>query len=325
MVILKDKLRKLMKFIYILIKNIYRQEELKKIITLLSFSFILYSIIVNVEKLDSYSLYNFSLWNIFFSVAFTCLSIFMNACAWKFLCFWLGFNYLSIDLINLFLKTNIFKYLPSGILHFAERLREIKVELSFRSSMEAVFIEPFLMLASGLFCASFGNFNLVIKIIFLLPMLIFLPDFRGLLRTSLDKIISSKITSIDPSYEFINTKANLEEVSNNSYPFKPLFFEILFIFFRFIGFFYCLIIFGLNNNLAFLDWFSSFSLAWVCGLIVPGAPGGIGVFEAILLFLVRGSVEDYQFIYSLILYRLISTISDVFMYLFSRRIRTVKE
>ena len=57
---------------------------------------------------------------------------------------------------------------------------------------------------------------------------------------------------------------------------------------------------------------SSFSLAWIVGLIVPAAPGGLGVFESVLLFCLASKLPEAPLLASLLCYRIISTIADIF-------------
>lgn len=55
----------------------------------------------------------------------------------------------------------------------------------------------------------------------------------------------------------------------------------------------------------------AFLLSWVVGFIVPGAPGGIGIREAIITFLLAKSVQQESVVISIIIYRFITTIGDL--------------
>lgn len=67
------------------------------------------------------------------------------------------------------------------------------------------------------------------------------------------------------------------------YPWPPLLAELAFVLLRFAGFACCVWAFDLQLSLPWVTWLSGFALAWTVGLVVPGAPGGLGVFEAVLL------------------------------------------
>jgi len=56
-----------------------------------------------------------------------------------------------------------------------------------------------------------------------------------------------------------------------------------------------------------------FSLSWSLGLVVPTAPGGVGVFEACLLFLVGRNIPQNAILVSLIYFRVISTSADLLL------------
>jgi hypothetical protein len=99
-------------------------------------------------------------------------------------------------------------------------------------------------------------------------------------------IIHPKI--LNPSLRFISRLKNKEKssaVEIEQYPARYLLGEIGFLLLRGTGFiltWMALIPLDLSQ-IPIL--FSVFSFAWLMGLIVPGAPGGIGIFEAIAIAL----------------------------------------
>ena len=95
------------------------------------------------------------------------------------------------------------------------------------------------------------------------------------------------------------------------YPYKPLFVEIIFIVFRFIGFLCCVNAFSIGSLVSHGELISSFSLAWIIGLVVPAAPGGLGVFESVILFSLSSHLPEAPLLASLLCYRLVSTVSDI--------------
>jgi len=54
-------------------------------------------------------------------------------------------------------------------------------------------------------------------------------------------------------------------------------------------------------------------LSWSLGLVVPAAPGGVGVFEACLLFFVGRNIPQNTILVSLIYFRVISTSADLLL------------
>ena len=57
--------------------------------------------------------------------------------------------------------------------------------------------------------------------------------------------------------------------------------------------------------------FGAFCLAFVVGLVVPGAPGGMGVFEATAIALLSDRYSTGIILGAVALYRIISILADV--------------
>jgi glycosyltransferase 2 family protein len=55
---------------------------------------------------------------------------------------------------------------------------------------------------------------------------------------------------------------------------------------------------------------SLFSLAWLAGLVIPGAPGGLGVFEAIAVTLLQDALSAGIILSAVALYRLVGTSAE---------------
>ncbi len=57
---------------------------------------------------------------------------------------------------------------------------------------------------------------------------------------------------------------------------------------------------------------SAFSFAWLLGLIIPGAPGGMGVFEATIIALLETSTFPIEVVLSTIaILRIISIVAEL--------------
>jgi uncharacterized membrane protein YbhN (UPF0104 family) len=60
-----------------------------------------------------------------------------------------------------------------------------------------------------------------------------------------------------------------------------------------------------------------FSIAWVAGFIIPGAPGGIGVREAVIIFFITPIIGEAQSIAVAIALRFITLLGDVWFLIIS--------
>ena len=70
--------------------------------------------------------------------------------------------------------------------------------------------------------------------------------------------------------------------------------------------------FSIGSLISQAELISSFSLAWIIGLVIPAAPGGLGVFESVILFRLGSQLPEASLLATLLCYRLVSTISDIF-------------
>jgi len=95
------------------------------------------------------------------------------------------------------------------------------------------------------------------------------------------------------------------------YPLVPLLGELAFVLVRFSGFACCVLAFDAAPLLAWNQWLSGFALAWTLGLVLPGAPGGLGVFEAALLLRLGGLVPEAPLLAIALSYRLVTSLADL--------------
>jgi hypothetical protein len=100
-------------------------------------------------------------------------------------------------------------------------------------------------------------------------------------------------------------------LSLRSYPWAPLLGQWAFVLMRFAGFACCVLAFDLQHSLDWWRWLSAFALAWTVGLVVPGAPGGLGVFESVLLLRLGTALPDPALLAVALGYRLVVTTADL--------------
>ena len=80
---------------------------------------------------------------------------------------------------------------------------------------------------------------------------------------------------------------------------------------RFGGFACCVGAFDLATSLEWGTWLAGFALAWTVGLVVPGAPGGFGVFETVLLLRLADELDEPSLLAVALSYRLVTTLADL--------------
>ncbi len=284
---------------------------LKKLFFLISIIYLIYCLQININNISlgfEFSTFKF---HIILSFVFCILSIFLNAYAWKNILSWFGYSTNSLKLVSFYILTNSLKYVPGGIWHFYERFNFLKKITNEYLSFYSILLEPYLMLSASLLFVSLGAVYYPLLILFIIPT-IFLH--KKLIYTILSKLESFKkkgfkLFKLSNSLLESNKKIKLK----SSFPIKPLFIEMLFICSKFIGFIICFNIFNQDISQYNFVLFIVFCLSWSIGLIVPAAPGGLGVFEASFIFLINKDFSQSSIIESLIYFRLISTISDLLL------------
>tara|TARA_Y100001968_G_scaffold30400_1_gene23496 strand:+ start:355 stop:1305 length:951 start_codon:yes stop_codon:yes gene_type:complete len=285
--------------------------NIKLFITLICFVFLGTSIYGNFDSLSDQTIGRQEIIWLSGGILLSLLSMIFNALAWKLLINNIGCNTNNLNIIRIFLATNIYKYLPGGIWHFVSRFNTLRLEISTEKSLESILLEPLLMLVAGLIFIPFGSFNVFTFLLCWSSTLIFLPEFRQFLIKKLKNIKANFFTKIDYSKD-IKLANNNQNISKRMfYPYKPLFVEIIFVLFRFLGFLCCMNAFSIGSLISQGELISIFSLAWIIGLIVPAAPGGLGVFESVILVGLGSHLPEAPLLASLLFYRLVSTISDV--------------
>jgi len=249
--------------------------------------------------------------NLSLSFLFCVLSIYLNAYAWKYIVKWFGKEFKSNNLISFYVLTNILKYVPGGIWHFVERFNFIKKISNPQIALYSTLIEPYFMLSGSFLLASMGFIFSPFYIFLIFPLVFLNRKFIFLIL----KILGALKGKVFEVLRLPNSKDQFEERINiiSFFPTEALFLEIGFVLSKFIGFYISLNTFYASNSLNIIFLLVIFSLSWSLGLVVPAAPGGVGVFEACLLLFVGKSIPQNIIIISLVYFRVISTSADLFL------------
>ena len=66
---------------------------------------------------------------------------------------------------------------------------------------------------------------------------------------------------------------------------------------------------------------AAFALAWLIGLVTPGAPAGGGIREAVLLFLLSDRIQPADLLLAVVIGRAVNVLGDVLFFLFASALR----
>ncbi|HIK33268.1 MAG TPA: UPF0104 family protein [Oscillatoriales cyanobacterium M59_W2019_021] len=204
-----------------------------------------------------------------------------------------------------FLKTNIAKYLPGNIWHFYRRVWAAQnAGISLEAATLSVVVEPLLMasaaLAMGLLLATSNTW-------------LWQSAALAVVATTLHPRVLSPVAE---RLSLVKAKAFRSEISEGSifqmkrYPLRPWLGELGFLVWRGAGFVLIVLALSPVSPQQFPLLISGFSLAWLLGLILPGAPGGLGVFEATALALLDNTFSTGLILSAVAIYRVVSILAE---------------
>ena len=198
--------------------------------------------------------------------------------------------------IKTYLKTNIGKYLPGNVWHFYGRISAAKgVGIPIAAATLSVLMEPLLMATAALVIALVGNvthwgwslLSLAIGLAIVHP-----------------RCLNPLLVRLQRS------KGTAEHWQLQSYPLRPFLGELVFLLLRGMGFLLTLLALTRFDPVQIPRLLGAFSWAWLLGLVIPGAPGGLGVFEATAIALLNGVLPTAVILSLVALYRLISVLAE---------------
>jgi len=206
--------------------------------------------------------------------------------------------------IRTYLTTNIAKYLPGNVWHFYGRVsaatgRGIEMAIAIVS----VVLEPLLMAAAALLVGLMG-----IQQIGWAVQLGCLAIALALVHPRLLNPVVQRLSRKKAQDEAASL--SLKQLGLQRYPVLPLLGELVFLALRGLGFLWIMLAFTAIPPAQVFPVISAFSFAWLLGLVVPGAPGGIGVFEATAIALLPQSFPPAVILSTVACYRLVSTLAE---------------
>jgi glycosyltransferase 2 family protein len=243
-----------------------------------------------------------------------CLSLLAHTiagCVWAEILQTLGYSVPTNWGARTYLTTNLAKYLPGNVWHFYGRFNACKARsIPSGTSLISILLEPLLMLAAALLIAigltPWNNAQtapLWIQLLAALGLAIVLFSIKP-------KILNGLLQKVGGAKRQKLAIAPQDIPQIQTYPIKPLLGELLFLGLRGAGFIFT---WQSIHNLTpqqLPSLYSGFSLAWLMGLVIPGLPGGIGVFEAVILALLGTHLATGELLVIVGLYRLVNTLAE---------------
>ena len=212
--------------------------------------------------------------------------------------------------MQVYLKTNVAKYLPGNVWHFYGRiiaLTDAGSKLAVASF--TVLLEP-LLIASGALAIALISWGFSWRAIDSEGWIwgLQILSLVGLLLAVHPQVLNRGTTMIS---RFQRKGDRSYPPRIEGYPWFPLMGALSFLLLRGVGFTLTLWAFMAIAPRQIPQLLSAFSFGWLLGLIIPGAPGGIGVFEATTLGLLEGEFPAGLLVSALAVFRLISFIAEL--------------
>ena len=292
---------------------------LGNILTVFSIVYIIFTIKkMNLSFTDIYNKFNFILLISVGSII-TLAGLFINSYGWKIILDFFSNKIIKVnDIWPIYLKSNLGKYLPGNIMQYVERnlfAAELGISQIF-IALSSVIESGLLVLSAFLltFLFSYQNVTQMIKkmVNFKLWIVLFGICICFIIALVIFYKYSNKIKKI---WNEIRQGKSLKNII-------AAIVKLICIYsFAFVanGICYALIcknMFDVNLDIKqFCFLIISFIIAWVIGFIVPGAPGGIGVREFVLILLGESIIGTNNIYIAVLVQRIISVIGDVLGYL----------
>lgn len=289
-------------------------------VTLLSLGFVLAALRGNAEQLLAQRIDPQGWLWLAIGVGVSLLSLVLNGVAWGVGLRWLGCRPRWGAVLRAYLCTNLLKYLPGGVWHLAARVRLLRASpadgsagseavveepLGTARALAATLLDPLVAACAALALVPAGGWQDGLALLTPLPLLLLVPRWFQPLLLRLERRRARQLRLVDGSI------SDTAELSLPGYPLLPLIAQLVFVLARFAGFACCVLAFDQQLSLGWPSWLAGFALAWTVGLVVPGAPGGLGVFEAVLLLRLGTQLAEPPLLAVALSYRLVVTLADL--------------
>lgn len=218
---------------------------------------------------------------------------FLLAMAWWHLLKYLRVSVFCLESVKVFGVSQLAKYVPGNIFHLAGRQA-----LGMAAGIATGILAKSIVWELGLLAVAGAQFGWLI-----LPLLI--PSFRESASVIL-LLVSSSLTG-----------AVLQGMVGRQAAWS-FFWQMLFLFASGSVFIVLLALISGGKGLTVWNCLvigGAYIVAWLVGLVTPGAPAGVGVRELILLFLLKGVVAEMDLLMAVLISRLVTVVGDLLFFM----------
>lgn len=249
---------------------------------------------------------------IFLLASVMMLNLFLSSYSWKIIVeFFENKKVAFLPIMDVYSKSNIAKYLPGNVFQFAGRnVLGKTLEISQFSITAATILEIMFLFGTGL---------LIVVVFFInsLSRVIKLISEREIYRNTFFAVLAIGIILAALVFILIKKKPMYIEITKRIISKEFIFIFIKLLVLYSLGFlimgcvYYVVFKIILDTTLSFGVVISAAIISWVVGFAVPGAPGGMGIREAVMLLLLGSFASRDMVALGAVVFRLISIIGDV--------------
>lgn len=269
-------------------------EKIGSILALVGLFFLCRKLYENWQLIDFSRIDNHFFFLYLAGVAVGVFANFFQAFSWQVIVGSLSGSKSCIGLVLLYAYTQIAKYIPGNIFHFLGRqIASEKFNIKNTIIAKSTFIEIVFLAINGCLLSILAApiyFHFLSPIYYLFAWLAIATIYLIFIKLRFNShLFSSSVLQL--LYLFLNA----------------------FVYFSFF-------IFLDETPLTLLNFFfiiGAFVLSWLVGYVTPGAPGGLGVREAVLLLIFSNTIQQNDLLLVVVFGRLSNITSDVVIFLIS--------
>lgn len=224
--------------------------------------------------------------------------LFLVAFSWKKILEVLSHTEISFDFVWIWLKSNVYKYIPGNVFNYvARQIVAKKAGITHKILIQSNVIETLLL------C----TVSLLLSVFLLMIIHDYSPNkyfqFLNIYYVGFGLLVAVVVLIYLSKYKNINISRYWNIMA------------FYFLFFVGIGASAWYILnFQMGIEFSFLLITAIYSFAWLVGFVTPGAPGGLGVRESVFVLLSNGVLSEADAVVLSLILRFVSICGEVFLY-----------
>lgn len=237
------------------------------------------------------------------------ISLTFVAMSWKKILNLLSKDKLPFSLVWVWLKSNLYKYLPGNVFNYVSRqFVSKKMGLSHKVLLQSNVVEAILIISTAI---------IISGVILLLIYDFTVNEYFSFINSNYIYIICLFIIVV---FWYLH---KYKQIKVTDYWECMIYYSVFFILIGVSA--YYVLNYQMNIEFPFLLITAIYTFAWLVGFITPGAPGGIGVRESVFVFLSHGILGEPDAIVLSGMLRFISLLGEIILFFVANKMLNKSE